>query len=208
MVELEQASQGPNPEAERFVPALTMRPHHFFKPFVRNALQRHNGGGIKLVDGRVTLIDSLKRSRFSNTIDQANYLRDVLGNTEKDRKKFQAGEEDYLTRLWELPNESFIHLDLQRDGICKAACIGAHCTGLYIRGEQIDNFNGEINSLLNIERKLKEAGYKLGEDWAYKETFTTLYDYEHRSLRTRGQVTPVTVNFPSLIVRAGALRKI
>ncbi len=55
---------------------------------------------------------------------------------------------------------------------------------------------------------LKEAGYKLGDDYEHKETSVILYDYEGRSLRTRKQPTPVAVTFDSLIVRTGALRKI
>ncbi|MBI4096139.1 MAG: hypothetical protein HY425_00290 [Candidatus Levybacteria bacterium] len=113
-----------------------------------------------------------------------------------------------MTALWNLPNQSFIHLDLQPDGICKSACFGKHCTGLYIRGLIGDIFNSEKIRLLSIERMLKEAGYKLGDDYEHKETSVILYDYEGRSLRTRKQPTPVAVTFDSLIVRTGALRKI
>lgn len=215
MVELDRVVKPPitNQESEGFTPSLTMRPHHFFKPFVRDALRRRgNSREIKLIDGRVSWINlhvpSENITFFPIPIDQRNYFKDVFGKTEADRERFQAATEDYLTRLWKLSDQSFIHLDLQPDGICKATHVGKHCTAAYVREEKIDPFNGERHSLANIEFKLKEAGYKLGEDFVYRETSNILYYYDHRSLNTKKPVVPETVVFNSLIVRAGALRKI
>lgn len=217
MIELDRIASGSiaNQESEGFTPSLTMRPHHFFKPFVRDALRRRgNSQEIKLVGGKVSwikpfMVPKIRYTRFFPVpIDQRNYFNDFLGKTEADRKRFQAKVEDYLTRLWKLPDKSFIHLDLQPDGICKATHIGKHCTAAYVRGEKIDPFNGERHLLANIEFKLKEAGYKLGEDFVYRVTSNILNYYDHRSLNTRKPVVPETVVFNSLIVRTGVLRKI
>lgn len=216
MVELDRVVKPPitNQESEGFTPSLTMRPHHFFKPFVRDALRRRgNSQEIKLVDGRVSWINLHAPSENITfrpiPIDQRNYFKDLFGKTEADRKRFQAATEDYLTRLWKLPDQSFIHLDLQPDGICKATHVGKHCTAFYVRGvTKIDVFTGERNVLANIEFKLKEAGYKLKKDYIYRETSNIVYDYDRRSLNTRKPVAPVTFVFNSLIVRTGALRRI
>lgn len=214
MVELERPKTPPiaDQELKGFIPSLTMRPHHFFKPFVRDALRRkRNSKEIKLVNGKVNYISVFipeSPTFFPYSIDQRNYWRDVFGKTEADKNRFQAAMEDYLTALWKLPDQSFIHLDLQPDGICKATCIGKHCTAVYVRGEKIDPFNGERHELSNIAFKLKDAGYKLGEDFIHRETSNILYDYYNRSLSTRKPVAPETVVFNSLIVRTGALRRI
>lgn len=214
MVELDRVASSPiaSQESEGFIPSFTMRPHHFFLPVVRDALRRkRNSKEIKLVNGRVNWINPFapKNSRFFPfPVDQRNYFKDVIGKTDASRERFQVATEDYLTSLWKLPNESFIQLDLQPDDICKA-CIGKkHCTAFYVRGEKIDPFNGERNTLSSIEFKLKDAGYKLGEDFIHRPTSNTLYDYDHRSLGTRKPVAPEIFVFDSLIVRTGALRRI
>ena len=215
MVELDRQVRSPitNKESEGFIPSLTMRPHHFFTPFVRDALRRkRKSKEIKLINGRVNHINVFvpKNTKFfpPYPTDRRNYFRDAYGKTEADRKRVQTATEDYLTALWKLPDQSFIHLDLQPDGLCKATYGGKHCTAFYVRGEKIDPFNGEGHQLRNIEVKLKDAGCKLGEDFIHRETSTILYDYDHRSLSTRKPVVPQTVIFDSLIVRTGALRKI
>ncbi|MDP2637945.1 MAG: hypothetical protein Q8P26_02710 [Candidatus Levybacteria bacterium] len=211
MVELDRGvrSSITNQESEGFIPSLTMRPHHFFKPFVRDALRRkRNSKEIKLVNGRVNCKTFIPENISFFPVDQRNYFRDLVGKTKADKNRFQSAIEDYLTALWKLPNQSFIHLDLQADGICKATYGGKHCAAIYVRGEKIDPFNGERHQLSNIVFKLKDAGYKLGEDFIHRETSSILYDYDHRSLSTRKPVVPKIFIFDSLIVRTGALRKI
>lgn len=215
MVELDRAVSSPitDPELEGFIPSLTMRPHHFFRSLcVQDALRRRgNSREIKLVKGRVKWTNPFtpKNSRFFPfPVDQRTYFKDVVGKTDADRERFHVATEDYLTRLWKLSDESFIQLDLQPDGICKAAHEGKHCVAFYVRREKIDIFIGENINIRNIEFKLKEAGYKLGKDYIERETSNIIYDYDHRSLNTRKPATPVTVVFNSLIVRTGALRRI
>lgn len=186
--------------------SITIRPHHVLLDSVRDALTRRR---------RAPVIAERCTSRLLNLMiisgdDLSGYYSDVLGVAYQGWQEFQRAAEDFFTRLQDLPDDSFAHLDLKPDGMCEACVIGRHCSGTNF----ITNFpsgstvQSELNCLRQIRQTLELKGYVMGVDFTTQPTTHRLYDFGGRTLNTHPAGEPKIIAFNSMIVQVIALRDI
>ncbi len=189
----------PVPEVPLFPAAITLRPHHFFAPSdVRDALS----GRVDVQDlaRKITgFIDVHGDGQQSDGQDDG-YKRDVLGDTLRDKQRFQGGIERYFTSLRDLPDEAPILFDSSVDGVCQATCVGRHCTQYTGGRTGFDNFI--MTLMLDFFRK---SDYQLGKDWA--EDQIEHVEFIIDLLATDDFENPVIISYPTIVVRAGIIRK-
>lgn len=193
-------------------PAITIRPHHVLSEDVRDALARRQSACL-LAEEHVRRMGFLRAWPYRNSINQCGpigYYSDVLGITHQDRQKFQRALEDFFTKLQELPDDSYAHLDLKPDGMCRACAIGKHCSATNYESESSprSTVEGERTYLDHIRQELEKKGYILGVDFTVQPTTHTFYDLEGRTLSDPEEGIPQNIIFDSLIVRVSALRDI
>lgn len=196
----------------RFQPAITMRPHHFRDPLVQRALVAA-ADPRALAEFKALVYLTALGKPFRQTSVDPDYLRDLLNQgSSEERQKLVDGWEDYFRQLGGLTNESFVHLDLQPDGLCNGCVIGNHCraTG-YSTGDIYTTVNDmesiENKSLVHLRRKLKEHGFRRGVDFIDKSTTHVLRDFGGQLLNAPVETLPSnTIRIKSLVVRTGALR--
>ncbi len=190
------------------VTTITMRPHHFFMDDVRSAIR-----------GRVSpriLALGLNLALFIGRPFQRNkpgYYEDITGKTLTQIWRRQEGFSRYFTQLRSLAADDLIKFDLEPDGICNSCPVGKHCTATNFRvGTKYDDIQNtaeeEERDLMRIDRKLQEADYRLGRDFWYGRTNTTLYNFNREPLSFPVRPLPQNASFNALYVKVGALRGI
>jgi len=79
----------------------------------------------KTVDG---VIDDLSGEAGKANDDRTDYFIDIYGTTPETTQQFNTGYREYLQTFLELQDDTPVRfVEKQRDGICKACVIGAHC---------------------------------------------------------------------------------
>lgn len=126
------------------------------------------------------------------------------------RQKHQRAVEDFFVKLQILSDDSFAHLDLKPDGMCKACVIGKHCSGTNYRSLLTPRSTviSELNCLNVIRQKLESRRHVMGVDFTTQPTTHTLFDLGGKTLNDPSEGKPVSIIFNSMIVKVSALRDI
>jgi len=190
-------------ERPDFIPSAFIKPHHFFFTPLRAALE-----GYATPEQATANILIILGVNDSNRRDPTGYWSDLYGTTDANKQQFATGIQKYFTELYELPDSSSIHLDLQPDGLCKSCVGGKHCTATNFRSIRFPHCKAtaEARHLGDIRRMIESAGHREGQDYIIKKTTHTLYDMGNKYINTPVAGKPLRVVFNSLIVNTGALR--
>lgn len=197
---------------QEWEPVLTLRPHHLaFNIYNRTAI----GKGLRppimpLVKPMAVLLYPF--FRLITKKDRSGYFQDLDGDTLQQFTRRIGSVISFQKELEKLKDNDVIHLDIKPDPICNSCVIGRHCTATnYMsRGgkSSIDTMKGEIYSLMLIYEALTKNDCKEGEDFIFKKASHILTDFRGQDLRAQENLEEVSVEFSSLLVKAGALRKI
>ena len=185
-------------EKPSFIPIISIKPHHLTNNSeVQKALIPEGKSEALLFPSPKTHADMA-------------YMADLMGTTRIGKKEYEAKTKDYLNQLRDLADDTFIHIDLARDGVCKAACVGKHCTATNYRSgsSPMSTLYIEMYKTKMIREHLERLGYKEGDDFISKITEHVLYDLHGETLDTPNKGTPTPVKFDSLVVRTPALRRL
>lgn len=187
-----------------FTPELSVRPHHIIEvSTVRAALNRRRNPQLLSVE----FMTHMGIVRVMETIP--GYSKDVMGTTAKEAEIVREGIEAYFQRLYDLPDEAFIQLDLEKDDLCRSCTHGQHCTATNFQaidpGRRLVEPK-ELAHVYRIREDLERAGYRENRDFKTKMTQHTIHDYGGEVLSDEASSVPRDVLFDALIVRVGALR--
>lgn len=191
--------------------ALSIRPHHFLNPLLRNSLTGDMDPGKAAELETQDVLTEAKYAIFGKGDgDIDGYFFDVLGKVlEDDVGKRQKEVSNFFAKLASIPNESVISLCPKPDGICHGCFIGNHCTAVntWPPGKWKD-MDGEAEALWKIYEVLNDERYKEGIDFTFKETAHVVYDYNERYLSDPTPPSSKIFHFKSMLVKAGVLRRI
>lgn len=194
-------------ETEFWVPSANLRPHHAFKSYTQ-AVLLGNADPEQLAK-RLTADLMILQGQG----DPTGYLFDVLSDNPTDEETHVERLTEHFQNLSALPDESYIHIDLAKDGMCKACIFGNHCMATnVIAGRTIKDLRKTIqrekDAINQITMDLHTAGYLEDEAYTRVETNHTFFNYVGERLNNGRKGMAVAVTFNSMIVRTEALRDI
>lgn len=193
--------QTPEIKVDEWMPIMTLRPHHaVFSERIKSA---------------VTLTARPKPPFVTTVIFQklnmfGGYIRDQLGTTVSELREQYKKEAALLDYVETLPDEAKIKLDIEPDDFCKSCVVGKHCTATNYKAmifPHTDTVAPEQDYVSKVHSALLENGYEEGEDFIFRKTAYTFYDFDGGNFKNVKNPQPVLVNFNSMIVKMGALRK-
>lgn len=182
--------------------AATIRPHHALDEHVRVALTGYEDPASlakKFTSGLL-----LGNRKYG---DSSGYYHDVLGKAQEGLPRFEKLACDYFSKLRHLPDDSWIHLDIKRDEICRGCFIGLHCSGTRYQSvfPPRDTEKSESYCLDMIRLKLELGGYAEDVDFINQETIHRLFDFDGNTInQPRGKLA--IISFNSIVVKTSALR--
>lgn len=194
-------------ENRDLTPSIVIRPHHFWMPYTQKAL-------LGTVEPDALASFRVMQLLEEDQVTDPAYIKDLIGEESSNTQRYSEGLTTYYSQLRDLPDESFVQLDIQPDGLCKACVIGRHCNTTNYASYAIFSYfianisDAENLNLKRIRDKLKRGGYRKGVDFTDRPTTHTLYDFKGRDLGDSAEGVPQDVTFNSLIVRVGVLRDI
>lgn len=184
-------------------PEVTMKPHHYFNPYIQKALIGDDPHHLAMDHG----IQLYKASRLGPL-----YYQDALGDKSPEvTQQLIAKLERYYQTLGTLPDKYVVRFGLSRDGICNAMVTGNHCMAInYNDGDTV-----LAQSLLDTESQFTDCiiadlinvGAKPGIDYRSAPSTVLVKDFKGRGLTEEEDLELVEVDFQDLIVTAKALRK-
>lgn len=203
---LEAFRQIPDQGNNQWIPAISIRPHHFYDLLnsIPQALQKEGQEPQFLANQATGFI----RSASVLLGKSPAYISDVLGDTQESTKKRAQDLGTFFKKLRELPDDAIVQFDAKKDGLCDSCAIGKHCTVLNY--EDDTNFIGleaEAEMLKEIQEELSEEGMLEGTDYIFEPTTHVFFDHHGQGIdNPNPEVKFLTFN--SMLIKAGALRKI
>ena len=186
-------------------PSMKLRPHHIGIEQVRDALLGNQ------TPKRLARYLSNNYAHVKDNNSGRALIVDLIGSGgSRDLRVFNEGLRTFFTQLRDLPGDSSIELDMVPDGMCEAACVGRHClaTNFTYNGRDfVDLPQRETGYIEKLMELLQTLGFSQGFDYAAQDRRREVQDLgRQKFIAHRMQMTPVVVDFSSLVVRTGALR--
>jgi hypothetical protein len=191
----------PLPGPDAWEPTVLIRPHHLFLSEVADALK----GKKKSFANRLLFVGvHLVAQKF----DKTGYASDISGVGISDVLKSRRSEEAFFDTLGRMPDEAIAQIGLGHDGMCNSCIVGKHCTATNFTGRGQRAEIEEAGKITLLHKTLSGNGYSEGEDFVFRTSAHTLYDYGGEYLNRNEKPEPIDVLFRSMLVKVGALRKV
>jgi len=194
----------PTSEGPILPPTVTMRPSHFFRVGIRNAL----------LGLQPSYMLAETASRMSLRHDFV-HLEDVTGNADASERTLHDQILAYLTRLGDLPNSDSVVFNLEPKDIC-ASCrkeevvdgIDLGTLIMPVLRERGDVEPEELWCLRGIKKIMETMGLVNGKDWMMLGPTTHVLSDSNGDSLTNSKIAPRIVDLFPLVVKIAALRQL